>query len=56
MAKKLEQWINQNHWIKESDTYKSGGYLKNKPETVPKLNFSNGKKLTSKKINIYIKI
>ena len=49
MGEKLNEWISNNPWIKESQTYKTGEYLKYKPKTVPKLN-----KLTSKKINTFI--
>ena len=54
MSKELEQWILHNPWIKESDTYKTGEYKKYKPETVPKLKFSDEKKLTSKKVITFI--
>ena len=41
MENKLNSWINENSWVKESELYESGEYKKWKPETVRKIDLNN---------------
>ena len=41
MKKNIKEWIDDNSWIKNSETYKTGLYKKYKPETIPMINLKN---------------
>ena len=41
MEKKLKKYINDNAWIKNSETYENGVYKNYKPETIPMINLNN---------------